>query len=131
MTVRLTIQWNDPKGASVEEYDTMAAALDRLADPWMDAPDMVVLQELTAPEPTTWGRVREGDEIIAPDNSCWRLERIEGVGDGRGQVYLAAIDDGRPLTFPTTPEMPIRRRPGVLTAAVQLLHDVGLYGGSA
>jgi hypothetical protein len=109
----------------VEEFATMATALGRLSDPWMDSPNLVVLQELEAPEPTTWGKVNEGDEIIAPDNSCWRFE---GFDPDVSHVRLTAIDDGRPLTFSVTDDMPIRRRPGVLTAAVQLLHDVGLYG---
>lgn len=129
MTVRLTVHYRHNAKTMVSEFGNHADAYASLVSPYVQTADLVVIQELDAPEETTWGKVREGDEIIAPDGSCWRLERIEGVGDGRGQVYLAAIDDGRPLTFPTTPEMPIRRRPGVLTAAAQLLHDVGLWSG--
>ena len=39
------------------------------------------------------------------------------------------MDGQRELIFAVTPDMPIMRRPGVLSAAAQLLHDVGLWGG--
>jgi hypothetical protein len=123
MTVRLTVRYGDR--VSVEEYASHAAAYFTLVEPHVKTADLVVLQELDAPEETTWGQVNDGDEIIAPDGSCWRLEG----SSGDGQVYLAAIDDGRPLTFAVTDDMPIRRRPGVLSAAAQLLHDVGLWSG--
>lgn len=125
MTVRLTVRYGDR--VSVEEYASHAAAYFTLTEPHVKTADMVVLQELDAPEETIWGKVHGGDEIIAPDGSCWRLEHVEGFGNGRGQVYLAAIDDGRPLTFSVTPEMPVRRRPGMLSVAAQLLHDMGLW----
>lgn len=126
MTVRLTIQYSS-NNHEVVEYENLDQLMRYLVGPlqYPGHPNLIVIQELDAPEETTWGHVSEGDEIIAPDGSCWMLEKSSG--DGR--VYLAAIDDGRPLTFPVTPNMPIRRRPGVLTAATQLLRDVGLYGG--
>lgn len=125
MTFRLTIAAGDAIAAA--DYSTRGDVHDAFAGAWQRGVTLAVVQELEAPEATTWGKVNDGDEIIAPDNSCWRLER--SGGDGR--VYLVAIDDGRPLTFSVTDDMPIRRRPGVLTAAVQLLHDVGLHGRPA
>lgn len=124
MTVRLTLHHLDGT-VMVEEHSSIESAGHRVLR--SGTVKLAVIQELDAPEPTTWGKVNEGDEIIAPDNTCWRFE---GNG-GDGRVHLAAIDDGRPLTFPVRPDMPIRRRPGVLTAAVQLLHDVGLHGRPA
>jgi len=126
MTVRLTIATSDAIRSM--DYAGWGDAMDAFVGAWQPGVRMAVLRELDAPEETAWGQVNEGDEIIAPDGSCWTLERRD-VAFGRGQVYLVAIDDGRPLTFPVTPNMPIRRRPGVLTAATQLLRDVGLYGG--
>ena len=70
MTVRLTIVYDD--STVVEEFENFSAASGRLADPWMDPPSLVVLQELDAPEPSTWGQVRQGDEVVAPDGSLWR-----------------------------------------------------------
>jgi hypothetical protein len=125
VTFRLTIATGDAIVAT--DYPTRGDVHDAFAGAWQPGVTLAVVQELEAPEPTTWGTVQAGDEIIAPDNSCWRLES----SSGDGQVYLVAIDDGRPLTFSVTDDMPIRRRPGVLTAAVQLLHDVGLCGGPA
>lgn len=126
MTFRLTIAAGDAIAAM--DYPTRGDVHDAFAGAWQRGVTLAVVQELDAPEETTWGQVKEGDEIIAPDGSCWRFERRE-VMFGRDQVYLAAIDDGRPLTFSVTPEMPVRRRPGVLSAATQLLHDVGLWSG--
>lgn len=128
MNFRLTIATGDAIAAA--DYSTRGDVHDAFAGAWQRGVTLALVQELGAPELTTWGKVREGDEIIAPDNSCWQFERRE-VMFGKDQVYLVAIDDGRPLTFPVTPDMEIRRRPGVLTAAVQLLHDVGLCGGPA
>lgn len=125
MTFRLTIAAGDAIAAA--DYPTRGDVQDAFAGAWQRGITLAVIQELEPPEPTTWGKVREGDEIIAPDNTCWRFE----CNGEDGKVHLAAIDDGRPLTFPVRPDMPIRRRPGVLTAAVQLLHDVGLHGRPA
>jgi hypothetical protein len=110
----------------VKEFGNHADAYDSLDSSYVQTADLVVIQALDAPEETIWGRVNEGDEIIAPDNSCWRFE---GFDPDVSHVRLTAIDDGRPLTFSVAPDMPIRRRPGVLTAAAQLLHDVGLWSG--
>jgi hypothetical protein len=128
MTFRLTIAAGDAIAAA--DYPTRGDVHDAFAGAWQRGITLAVIQELEPPEPTTWGTVQEGDEIIAPDNTCWRFERRE-VLFGKDLVYLVAIDDGQPLTFSVTPDMPIRRRPGVLTAAVQLLHDVGLHGRPA
>jgi hypothetical protein len=123
VTFRLTIAAGDAIAAT--DYPTRGDVHDAFAGAWQRGVTLAVVQELDAPEETTWGQVNDGDEIIAPDGSCWRLEG----SSGNGQVYLAAIDDGRPLTFAVTDDMPIRRRPGVLSAAAQLLHDVGLWSG--
>lgn len=125
MTVRLTVHYRHNAKTMVTEFGNHAEAYASLVTPHVETADLVVIQELDAPEETIWDKVFDGDEIIAPDGSCWRLEH----SDGNGQVYLAAIDDGRPLTFAVTGDMPIRRRPGVLSAAAQLLHDVGLWSG--
>jgi hypothetical protein len=123
VTFRLTIAAGDAIAAM--DYPTRGDVHDAFAGAWQRGVTLAVVQELDAPEETTWGQVNDGDEIIAPDGSCWRLEG----SSGGGQVYLVAIDDGRPLTFAVTDDMPIRRRPGVLSAAAQLLHDVGLWSG--
>jgi len=126
MTVRLTVATDDAIRSM--DYAERREALHDLIDAWQPNVRMVVLRELDAPEEITWGRVREGDEIIAPDGSCWMFE---GFDPDVSHVRLTAVTDGRPLAFPVTPNMPIRRRPGVLTAAVQLVHDLGLCGGPA
>ena len=128
MTVRLTIVYGD--STVVEEFENFPAASGRLADPWMDPPSLVVIQELDVPEPSTWGQVRQGDEVVAPDGSLWRVDGA--LGDHNpctNDVGLTSLDGQRQLTFAVTPDMPIMCRPGVLSAAAQLLHDVGLWGG--
>lgn len=126
MTVRLTIVYGD--STVVEEFENFSAASGRLADPWMDPPSLVVIQELDAPEPSTWGQVHTGDEVVAPDGSLWRVDTI--VDDDMPRpVGLTSLDGQRQLAFNVTDDMPIMRRPGVLSAAAQLLHDVGLWSG--
>ncbi len=130
MTVRLTIRYNHSDTVIVNEFESHAAAYWTLTHPHVETADLVVLQELDAPEPSTWGQVRTGDEVVAPDGSLWRVDGA--LGDHNpctNDVRITSLDGSRDLTFPVTPDMPIMRRPGVLSAAAQLLHDVGLWSG--
>ena len=130
MTVRLTVRYNHSDTVIVNEFENHAAAYWTLTHPHVETADLVVLQELDAPEPSTWGQVHTGDEVVAPDGSLWRVDGA--LGDHNpctNDVGLTSLDGQRQLTFAVTPDMPIMCRPGVLSAAAQLLHDVGLWGG--
>jgi len=136
MTVRLTTLYRHSGRIEVEEFGGHAAAYMHLLNPEVAVPDLVVIQELDAPEPSTWGQVMDGDEVVAPDSSPWMVEASLRSPDGqvmpRGTVVLfrtAELGGRHELQFDVTPDMPIMRRPGVLSAAAQLLHDVGLWSG--
>jgi hypothetical protein len=130
VTVRLTVHYRHSAKTMVTEFGNHADAYASLVSPHVQTADLVVVQELDAPEETVWGRVMTGDEVVAPDGSLWRVEGA--LGDHNpctNDVGLTSLDGSRSLTFAVTPEMPVRRRPGVLSAAAQLLHDVGLWSG--
>lgn len=124
MTVRLTISTGN--GIAVQEYADRGDALDALHGAYQPGVTLLVLQELDAPEPSTWGQMLEGDEVVAPDGSLWWFD---GFDPDVSHVQLTSLDRQRQLRFPITPDMPIMRRPGVLSAAAQLLYDVGLWSG--
>lgn len=128
MTVRLTIRYNHSDTVIVNEFESHAAAYWTLTHPHVETADLVVLQELDAPEPSTWGQVRTGDEVVAPDGSLWWVDTMV-ADDMPHPVGLTSLDGQRQLAFNVTDDMPIMRRPGVLSAAAQLLHDVGLWSG--
>lgn len=123
MTVRLTVRYGDD--VVVDEFENHDAAYWTLTHPHVKTPDLVVIQELDAPVKSTWGEVKAGDEVLAPDGSLWRC--VDELDAGR--VAVQSLDQTRELIFNVTPDMPIMRRPGVLSAATQLLHDVGLWSG--
>lgn len=133
MTVRLTIAYGD-EVTEMGEYGSHAAAYAALTTPDVLTPDVVFIQELDAPEQSTWGQVMDGDEVVAPDSTCWRVEASLRSPDGqvlpRGTVVISrsVLAGRRELQFDVTPDMPVMRRPGVLSAVAQLLHDVGLWG---
>lgn len=126
MSWRLTI--SNGTALAVQEYAEQGDVQDALAGALQPGVTLAVVQELDAPEPSTWGQVRQGDEVVAPDGSLWWVDTIVD-DDMPHPVGLTSLDGQRQLAFNVTPDMPIMRRPGVLSAAAQLLHDVGLWGG--
>ena len=129
MTVRLTMQYSDGE-TEIEEYEDFSAVLRYIVGPLEHPgrPTLMVMQELDAPEESTWGQVRAGDEVVAPDGSLWIVDTMSVEGSPF-PVGLTSLDGSRQLAFNVTDDMPIMRRPGVLSAAAQLLHDVGLWNG--
>lgn len=126
MTFRLTISTGD--AVTAQEYASRGEVQDALAGALQPGVTLAVVQELDAPEPSTWGQVHVGDEVLAPDGSLWIVDTK--VDDGAPYpVGLTSLDRTRQLAFNVTDDMPIMRRPGVLSAAAQLLHDVGLWSG--
>lgn len=126
MSWRLTI--SNGTALAVQEYAEQGDVQDALAGALQPGVTLAVVQELDAPEPSTWGQVRQGDEVVAPDGSLWWVDTI--VDDDMPRpVGLTSLDGQRQLAFNVTDDMPIMRRPGVLSAAAQLLHDVGLWSG--
>lgn len=128
MTVRLTIALPAPR--YVAEYATFGEAFDAAQDAYAaGGADLLLLQHLRPPHDTVWAAASEGDEVVAPDNSCWRVERaLDGAITTAvdGTVKLVSLDGAHTLEFPVTGDMPIRLRAGVLTECAQLLADVGL-----
>lgn len=132
MTWRLTVSANG--AIASEEYAESGEVRDAAVGALRGGATLVVVQELDAPEESTWGQVRNGDEVLAPDSTCWTVVDdlyVDGVPQPVGAVRLErrVSSDLQELTFSVAWDMPIMRRPGVLSAAAQLLHDVGLYGG--
>lgn len=136
MTVRLTIQFSSDD-TEVTEFEDFARVMDYLVGPlqFPGRPTLMVMQELDAPTESTWGQVMVGDEVVAPDGTCWMVERdlrdANGVVAFHSNILLTrGVPSGqRKLEFVVTANMPVMRRSGMLSAAAQLLHDVGLWSG--
>lgn len=129
MTVRLTIHYSSDN-VEVTEFENFARVLDYLVGPleYPGEPTLLAMQTLDAPVESTWGQVKVGDEVLAPDGSLWWVD-TKVDDDMPYPVGLTSLDGKRTLAFSVTDDMPIMRRPGVLSAAAQLLHDVGLWSG--
>lgn len=126
MTYRLTIL--DEGGQfHVQELDDYAAVMTSMTGlvPWEDCPKAITVRQLEPWEPTTWSQITSGDEVQAPDGSCWMVDEVKTVNSAWAYT-IVNVRDGREVTTTPNPAAAVKRRPGQLTAMRKMLADGGI-----